>query len=131
MHKKEEKIASGKRWAKAILKVLDQYADEGNFPMLGSVGYYLGGRIRLVAFRSASEWLVTLSAAEFDLQAGTFRLSTFGFGNELRRQGIQSGGPELFYPSPHDPWFSDNGDFRLNPLDFAIAIRGGKGVRPN
>ena len=106
-----------------ILKVLDELAEECNFPILDNVNTHLGC-IRLTAFRDETEWLIAFDEIDFDLADRRFIASVFGYGNKLERQGVQNESFEMFLPGPYDPWFDEHGKFHLDPGVFSIAIRG-------
>jgi len=106
-----------------ILPQLDRHAETYDFPMLNNVDFKLAA-VRLVAFRSPSEWLLVFQEiAVFRLQRFVNAISAYG--NRLSKPGTQLFKDDILRVSTHGPpLWDEEGHFGLNPCDFLIQIGG-------
>lgn len=103
-----------------IIPLLDEYAENYNFPILNSVDIDLAG-IRLTAYRSSEEWLVAFEEIEV-FRRRIFAKAVFAYGNKLVKSGVQESDDIILAVSPGSPLWDDAGNFQLDPSDFRIRV---------
>lgn len=108
--------------ASQILRQLDRYAEEFDFPMLDNVYVQLAD-VRLTAFRSPSEWLIVFEEVCL-FQSHTFMNAVSAYGNKVEEPGAQLAVDDVITPAPGHPIWDDEGNFMLDPTNFEIQING-------
>lgn len=101
-----------------IISLLDECAENYNFPILNNVDIDLAG-IRLTAFRGTDEWLVVFEEIEV-FRRQSFVNGLFAYGNKLSKVGVQGSDDLVLLASAGAPLWDEVGDFQLDPRDFRI-----------
>jgi hypothetical protein len=110
------------RWKHEILSQLDQHASSYDFPVLDNI-YYQHAVIRLSAFRSPEEWLVTFQwIAVF--QERSLMDTVFAYGNKIPNPGLQFGDEDMIAAPTSELFWDEHGGFGLDKFDFELLIRG-------
>jgi hypothetical protein len=108
--------------AAQILRQLDRYASEFDFPMLDNAYVELAD-MRLTAFRNASEWLIVFEDVGV-FQEHTFMNTVSAYGNRVQEPGTQLGVDDIITPASDHPIWDDDGNFLLDPANFEVVING-------
>jgi hypothetical protein len=108
-------------WEDDILRQLDMTFDNLEFPAFINA-YYPSAGMRLTAFRSEDEWLITIDDLVFSVKERLFFNMVFAFGNKITRQGYQSVS-EVLSEAPNSHRWHHKEEFTLDMWDFTVKIR--------
>jgi hypothetical protein len=105
-----------------ILEQLDSICKRGDFfPFIHS-WHNLFGPCRLVAYRSAEEWLITIQTVTFSNRLGDFVTYLWAFGNILTYNGLHEfEDGRLHIPVPETDWYPDPAGFSFR-LDQKLCM---------
>ena len=109
-------------WEDDIVRQLDMAFDNLDFPAFRNY-YYPSAGMRLTAFRSQDEWLITIDDLVYAVKERLFFNMVFAFGNKITRQGYQSVS-EVVSEAPSSPLWQSCEQFALDMWDFTVKIRG-------
>lgn len=108
--------------ANLILKTLDKYAEDYNFPVLDNYNFDLA-QCRLSVYRSTDKWLIVFEIV--GVNANLFIANDlFVYGSNAKQQGIIISIDDIVSSENGEDLFDDDGEFLVDPLHLNLMING-------
>ncbi|WP_253948279.1 DUF7003 family protein [Priestia megaterium] len=108
--------------ASLILKTLDKYAEDYNFPVLDSFNFDLA-QCRLSVYRNTDEWLIVFEIV--GVNANLYIANDlFVYGSAAKQQGIIISIDDIVSSENGEDLFDDDGEFLVDPLHLNLMVNG-------
>lgn len=108
--------------ANLILKTLDKYAEDYNFPVLDSYSFDLS-QCRLSVFRNTDEWLIVFEIIGVNANLDIAN-DLYVYGNAAKPQGIIISIDDIVSFENGEELFDDDGEFLVDPLCLNLMVNG-------
>ncbi|MED4285196.1 hypothetical protein P4679_25075 [Priestia megaterium] len=108
--------------ANLILKTLDKYAEDYNFPVLDSYNFDLA-QCRLSVFRNEEEWLLVFEIVGVNPNLDIAN-ELYVYGNATKQQGIIISIDDIVSFKNGEDLFDDDGEFLVDPLHLNLMVNG-------
>lgn len=108
--------------ANIILKTLDKYAKEYEFPVLDNYNFDLA-QCRLSVFRDSKDWLIVFEVvginANLDIAS-----DLYVYGSAANQQGLIICIDDMVIPAKDEAFFDDDGEFEVDPFNLNLIVHG-------
>lgn len=108
--------------ASLILKTLDKYAVDYNFPVLDSFNFDLS-QCRLSVYRNTDEWLIVFEIVGVNANLDIAN-DLYVYGNAAKQQGTIISIDDIVSFENGEELFDDDGEFLVDPLQLNLVVNG-------
>ncbi|MFU2014504.1 DUF7003 family protein [Peribacillus butanolivorans] len=106
--------------ANEILQILDDFADDYNFPVLDNYNFDLA-QCRISVFRETDNWLIVFEIVGVNKNQDISN-DLYVYGNVTEEQGIIIGLDDIVTLENEEDWFDDEDNFLVNPFHLKMFV---------
>lgn len=108
--------------ANLILKVLDKYERECDFPMLDNYNFDLA-QCRISVFRDSNDWAIAFEVVGANANLDIAN-SLYVYGSSAKQQGLIVSIDDMVMPANDGGFFDDDGEFIADPFNLDLILHG-------
>lgn len=108
--------------ANQILQILDDYAEDYNFPVLDNYNFDLA-QCRLSVFRDRDNWLIVFEIVGVNRNQDISN-DLYVYGSATEQQGIIISLDDIVSLPNEEDWFDDEDNFLVTPFNLKLIVNG-------
>jgi hypothetical protein len=108
--------------ANQILQILDDYAEDYNFPVLDNYNFDLA-QCRLSVFRDRDNWLIVFEIVGVNRNQDISN-DLYVYGSSTKQQGMIINLDDIVSLPNEEDWFDDDDNFLIMPFNLKLIING-------
>lgn len=108
--------------ANQILQILDEYAEDYNFPVLDNYNFDLA-QCRLSVFRDRDNWLIVFETVGVNRNHDISN-TLYVYGSATEQQGLFIDLDDIVSSPNEEEWFDDEDNFLVNPFHLELIVNG-------